>query len=86
MLVTPKGSRCWRFAYRMAGKQKTLALGTYPDISLEKARRRHEFARMLLENGIDPSILKRVLGKQAFSINAREWAIARDLRLDRKSA
>jgi hypothetical protein len=85
VLVTPKGTRCWRFAYRMAGKQKTLALGTYPDISLEKARRRHEFARVLLQNGIDPSILKRVLGKQAFSINAREWAIARDPRLDRTS-
>jgi hypothetical protein len=69
----------------MSGKQKTLALGTYPDVSLEKSRRRHEFARMLLENGIDPSKLKRVLCKQAFSINAREWAIARDLRLDRKS-
>jgi hypothetical protein len=85
VLVTPKGTRCWRFAYRMAGKQKTLALGTYPDVSLEKARRRHEFARMLLENGIDPSILKRVLGKQVFSVNAREWAISRDARLDRKS-
>jgi hypothetical protein len=85
VLVTPKGSRCWRFAYRMAGKQKTLALGTYPDVSLEKARRRHEFARVLLANGIDPSALKRVLGKQTFSINAREWAISRDARLDRKS-
>jgi hypothetical protein len=86
VLVTPKGSRCWRFAYRMAGKQKTLALGTYPDVSLERARSRREFARMLLENGIDPSTLKRVLGKQIFSINAREWAMARDQRLDRKSA
>jgi hypothetical protein len=41
---------------------------------------------MLLENGIDPSILKRVLGKQTFSINAREWAISRDPRVDWKSA
>ena len=86
VLVTPKGTRCWRFAYRMAGKQKTLALGTYPDVSLEKARSRHAFARMLLENGIDPSTLKRVLGRQTFSTNAREWAISRDRRLDRKSA
>jgi hypothetical protein len=85
VLVTPKGTRCWRFAYRIAGKQKTLALGKYPDTPLEKARRRHDFARYLLENGIDPSILKRVLGKHTFSVVAREWAMARDPRLDGKS-
>jgi len=86
VLVTPKGRRCWRYAYRSAGKQKTLALGTYPEFSLEKARRRHEFARHLLENGIDSSRLKRVLGKHTFIVAAREWATDRDPRLDRKSA
>jgi hypothetical protein len=47
LLVTPKGGRCWRFAYRFAQKYKTLALGTYPEITLERARSRHEFARNL---------------------------------------
>ncbi|WP_370528566.1 Arm DNA-binding domain-containing protein [uncultured Oscillibacter sp.] len=43
----------WRFGYRFAGKQKTLALGKYPDVSLVEARRRREEARELLGRGID---------------------------------
>jgi hypothetical protein len=58
-------------------KQKTLALGQYPDVSLEKARARHEFARHLLDNGIDPSRLKQVLGKHTFIVAVREWATQR---------
>jgi hypothetical protein len=44
LLVTPKGGRWWRYAYRFAQKYKSLALGTYPAVSLERARSRHEFA------------------------------------------
>ena len=73
LLVTPKGSRCWRFAYRFARKYKTLALGIYPDVSLERARSHHEFARHLLAHGIDPSALKVALGKYAFVVTLREW-------------
>jgi hypothetical protein len=39
-------------------KQKTLALGVYPDVSLTDARTRREDARKLLANGIDPSAVK----------------------------
>ncbi|HEY5559113.1 MAG TPA: Arm DNA-binding domain-containing protein, partial [Steroidobacteraceae bacterium] len=35
--VDPRGGRYWRFNYRFSGKQKTLALGVYPDVSLAKA-------------------------------------------------
>ena len=73
LLVTPKGGRCWRFAYRFASKYKTLALGIYPDVSLERARSRHEFARHLLAHGIDPSALKAALGKYTFAVAMREW-------------
>ena len=38
--IEPSGGRYWRFNYRFNGKQKTLALGVYPDVSLAKARRR----------------------------------------------
>jgi transposase-like protein len=67
LLVTPNGGRYWRYNYRFDGKHKTLALGVLPEISLEKARARHQFARTLLADGVDPSIRKRAFGKSAFS-------------------
>ncbi len=52
--VMPKGGRYWRFSYRFHGKPKTLALGVYPDVSLAKARARHQEAREQLADGLDP--------------------------------
>jgi addiction module HigA family antidote len=51
----------WRFAYRFAGKQKTLALGVYPDVSLDEARRKANSALELLKVGIDPSESKKAV-------------------------
>jgi len=59
ILVQPDGKRYWRLAYRYAGKQKVLAIGVYPDISLKEAREKREDARKLLANDIDPSDVKR---------------------------
>ncbi len=53
--VQPTGSRLWRLAYRFLGKQRTLAIGSYPEISLQEARARRIEARRLLAQGIDPS-------------------------------
>jgi integrase len=53
--VTPTGGRLWRYAYRFAGKQKLLALGTYPLLTLAKARCARDLAREQLLDGIDPS-------------------------------
>jgi hypothetical protein len=72
-----QGRRCWRFAYRFARKYETLALGIYPDVSLERARSRREFARPLLAHGIDRSALKAALGKYTFAVTLREWERAR---------
>ena len=36
LLVNPNGSKYFRFKYRFAGKEKTLALGVYPDTSLNR--------------------------------------------------
>jgi integrase len=55
VLVQPRGSKLWRLAYRFAGKQKTLALGVYPIVSLEDARRHRNEAKKLLARSIDPS-------------------------------
>lgn len=61
--------------YRFRGMQETLASGIYTDVSLQMARGRHLFARRVLADGIDPSKLKRTLGKHAFAVVAREWLI-----------
>lgn len=58
LLVHPNGGKYWRLAYRFGGKQKTLALGVYPDISLADARERREQARKLLANDADPGAVK----------------------------
>jgi hypothetical protein len=77
LLVTPKGGRCWRYTYRFAHKHKTLSLGIYPDVPLDLARGRHEFARNLLAHGIDPAALNAALGKLTFIATMREWMKAR---------
>jgi len=59
LLVQPSGGKLWRGYYRFEGKQKTLALGVYPDVSLEEARRLWDEARKLLAQGIDPSAQRR---------------------------
>jgi integrase len=70
--VMPHGGRWWRFSYRFHDKSKTLSLGIYPDVSLAKARARHQEAREQLAEGIDPSAAKRALGRD-FETVAREW-------------
>lgn len=52
--VPPTGSRLWRLAYRFDGKQKLLALGIYPGVSLAEARQARDDAKRLLAKGIDP--------------------------------
>ena len=61
LLVVPNGGRYWRYNYRFNGKQKTLALGIYPDVSLANARARHEVARRQLAAGFDTAAQRRSL-------------------------
>ncbi len=55
--VTPTGDKYWRMKYRFGGKEKRLAFGVYPDVSLAQARARCDQARKQLANGVDPSVL-----------------------------
>jgi hypothetical protein len=55
LLITPAGGKLWRFKYRFEGKEKLLAIGAYPAVSLSDARKRREDARALLAKGKDPS-------------------------------
>jgi integrase len=61
LLVNPKpaGSKLWRLAYRFGGKQKALALGIYPSVSLLQARNARDEAKKLLACGIDPSVRRK---------------------------
>ncbi|WP_206241633.1 tyrosine-type recombinase/integrase [Novosphingobium terrae] len=55
LLVTPAGGKLWRLKYRVDGREKLLAIGPYPEISLSEARKRRDQARELLAQGQDPS-------------------------------
>ena len=64
LLVTPTGGKLWRLQYRFADKQKGVAFGSYPEISLSKARQCRDDARKLLANGIDPLSVKKELAEK----------------------
>jgi integrase len=54
LFVTKSGSKLWRMRYRFDGKEKVLAFGKYPEVSLSRAREKKRKARALLADGIDP--------------------------------
>ena len=56
--VEPTGGKLWRYKYRFEGRYKLLALGKYPDVSLQEARECHQEAQKQLANGIDPAAVK----------------------------
>lgn len=80
LLIAPTGGKLWRFSFRFGGKQKTLALGAYPAVSLADARRLKDGAREQLAKGIDPAVAKKEAKRAAkiaeansFEQIAREW-------------
>lgn len=80
LLITPAGGKWWRFKYRFEGKEKLLALGTYPEVSLLEARDKRIEARKQVAARVDPSEAKKAkkaAGQEAsansFEVVAREW-------------
>lgn len=71
LYVSNKGAKSWRYDYRFAGKRYTLTHGQYPDLSLAKARERHQEARTALELGNNPSQVKRQ-AKQSRALEAAD--------------
>lgn len=69
--VFPNGSKLWRFKFRFAGKEKRLAMGAYPEITLADARKRRDEARAKLDAEIDPS-LERKRSKAAAKVSAQD--------------
>lgn len=68
--VNPQGSKLWRLKYRIHGKERKLALGAYPEVSLAEARVARDAARKQLAQSIDPSSVKREARIEA-SLRAR---------------
>jgi hypothetical protein len=82
--ISPAGDRRWRLKYRFGGKEKRLALGVYPEVSLALARSRREDARRLLAQGTDPSKQKKGAAAAKAGLDAltfesigREWMKSR---------
>jgi integrase len=80
LVITPSGGKYWRLRYFFAGKEKLLALGVYPEITLADARERRAQARKVLAAGNDPGEAKKEAKRlvllnsaNAFEVVAREW-------------
>jgi integrase len=80
LLVDPKGGKYWRLKYRIEGREKLLALGIYPEVSLAEAREKRELARKRFASGIDPGAVKKALRaakvaetEYGFEVVALEW-------------
>ncbi|NMV42056.1 tyrosine-type recombinase/integrase [Ralstonia insidiosa] len=78
--VMPNGSKYWRLKYRFAGKEKRLAIGIYPSVSISDARRKRDEARLKLADGIDPAETKKAEKRaqrqsvaNSFQAVALEW-------------
>ncbi|HEY5850420.1 MAG TPA: Arm DNA-binding domain-containing protein [Lysobacter sp.] len=78
--VRENGSRYWRLKYRFAGKERLLAFGVYPEVSLSEARSRRDAARAALRDGRDPGAIKRahkvaskVAAANSFEAVGLEW-------------
>ena len=78
--VYPNGRKYWRFRYWLAGKEKSLSLGVYPETGLKQARERRDDERRRLDNNLDPGAERRadklrlaVAAANSFEVVAREW-------------
>ena len=78
--VSPTGSKWWRLKYRYSGKEKRLAIGVFPRVTLKEARTARDDARRMLDKGTDPGQARKVekatrseLSADSFESVAREW-------------
>lgn len=81
LLVKPDGSKHWQFRFRFDGKENTIAIGRYPEVSLANAEKQATSTHELLANGINPSENKKATKESksgalanSFEVLAREWA------------
>ncbi|ELM1620845.1 tyrosine-type recombinase/integrase [Salmonella enterica] len=78
LLIKPNGSKLWYMKYRIDGKEKKLAFGPWPDVSLLNARQLRDAARSKMRDGVDPSVDKKIAQQkkkngQTFRQIAMNW-------------
>jgi integrase len=80
LLISPSGSKLWRWNYTYDGKHKTMALGAYPLVSLADARSKRDDAYTTLSDGRDPAVVKKLkieanleASRQTFEKIAYQW-------------
>jgi integrase len=80
LAVMPTGGKHWRWKYRFDGREKLMALGSYPEVSLAAAREAHAAGRKLLACGVDPMARRKAVketadnqSKTSFSAIASQW-------------
>jgi integrase len=78
--VSPAGSKRWFLKYRVDGKEKQLAMGSYPDVSLTAARKARDAAKLKRAAGADPIQARKIEKLQGntpeantFQVTALEW-------------
>jgi integrase len=89
LLIQPQAEgwgKWWRFKYRFGGKEKSLSLGTYPEVSLSQARERRDEFRKLIANNTDPGITRKIeksgslensfsaVAKEFIEANRKRWS------------
>lgn len=80
LLVTPNGSKLWRWKYRIRGKEKLFSFGSYPEISLAQARSARDAQKQIKDGGKDPSMVRKqaqlkanFLDSDTFKAVAQDW-------------
>ncbi len=76
--IFPNGSKLWRYAYRFNGKQRLLALGAYPEVSLAEARKARDAAMALVKDDTDPVRAKKLVKLAAKAARAEFQAVAEE--------
>ncbi|HVC28430.1 MAG TPA: integrase arm-type DNA-binding domain-containing protein [Gammaproteobacteria bacterium] len=78
--VQQSGSRYWRMKYYWGSKERVLALGVFPAVSLAEARTRHADAKKQLRDGLDPATVRQNVKRDArkdeaaaFPVVAEAW-------------